>query len=152
MDSNGVHDSELIEAHGHAIERLQDPGCGKVQYFLERVREYWSPLPDLNLPSDPKRLAVWPINPRWNVRIAPSSREVEVVAQFLKSPDEQIRVLAAKTLCYSVPCQDQAMALIQHTLATSDPESSRHLKEAIEILSTIDHQSDQWRTSRGCQS
>jgi hypothetical protein len=148
MEPKDLQDPDLFEAHNRAIDRLKDPGCRKVQYFLERVREYWSPLPDLNLPADPGLLAMWPINPRWNIRIAPSTQDVETVARFLRSQAPPIRILAAKALCYSVPCQDRARALIKEALAASESRDPQPLTEAIAFLSAIDHDSPKWRTRR----
>jgi hypothetical protein len=148
-----MHDSEQLEReHKLAIERLRDPTCRKVQYFLEKVREYWRPLPDLNLPTDPELLAIWPINPYWNIRIAPSTRDVETVAHFLQSHDDQIRYLAVQILRCSVPQQAQAQTLITNHLANADPQFAAQLRESLGYISNIDPTSDEWRTSRRSQA
>jgi hypothetical protein len=152
MKSHGLHDAELTNAHTCAILRLQDEDCRKVQYFLEQVRKYWRPLPDLKLPSEPNQYSYWPINPSWNVRIAPSVDDIVVVARFLRFHDEHIQILAAKALRNSAPEHDRSVALIRAALDKANLRVSQHFHKAIKYLSAVDPGADQWRTRRRSQA
>jgi hypothetical protein len=152
MNSVGSHDSELAKAHASAILRLQDEDCRKIQYFLEQICAYWSPLPELKLPSDPNVLSYWPISPRSNFRIAPSPEDIEVVARFLYSCVEHIQILAAKALRHSAPEHSRAKSLVRAALEGAHPGAIPHFKEAIAFLSAVDPGSEQWRTSRRSQA
>ena len=148
MEPGEMHDTRFEREHTLAIDRLRSPTCRKAQYFLQRIRGYWRPLPALNPPEDPELLAIWPICPDWNIRIAPSKSDVETVANFLQSRDEQIRFLAAQTLRYSVPQQAQAQTLIENCLSRADTRLAKHLRDSLDYISNIDPSADEWRTSR----